>query len=542
MSYEVSRAQRQRHGRAVPASSFTWGTTGTAKTPLDFRVLDDIERVDELERINWHNMGVGDDSVALLAKSLCENTTVQELILDGCKVTSFEAITHLLESDNAVTSLSLRGNKLGADGSGALFDAVAVRNRLTHLDVSQTCIGGFAQGQRLEAHAWDPAIAQIAQCLRGGLSLVSLNLSGNSIGMEGIRALVKADAFGENCRLRTLGFGGNLVGSRTETESGMELMSRAIRSNKTLESLDLSGNSIGIEGGEHIASILDGSGPPLTSLDLSKNTLGDEGLGDLAHALAASETLRTVNLRHNLVCDSGIAALAEAVKSCRACGITDLDLAGNSLEDAGANWVAHLIKAEHIALESLDLSANSIGGGEGLYQLAEGLLKDTSLVTLKLSGCSLVEDDGELIAEVLKHNKVLAHLDVSNNAIGEPGAAAFGMALPSNTRLQSLGLACASLGPSGTAALAAGLRGNQGSGLQVLELDSNDMEDEGADMLKRALKDDRDVANLTQLTLTRNGISSELLDVIRAQLEDRMDHLGLLPDPDDEDDGGEAKQ
>jgi Ran GTPase-activating protein (RanGAP) involved in mRNA processing and transport len=529
--WSVSRQQQERSSEPELPSTFTCLRDGTARplpsVPQDAEVAEDLERLDELDRLVWSNKGVGDETMSVLGRALASNNTVRYLFLDGCKVENMDGLVEALESNRVLTTLNLRGNRIGCSGASALFDAISVQNRLTDLNISHNCVGGFAKGQWKEEYVWDPAVLKIAQCLQAGSSLLNLDLSGNGIGVEGVRCFVKADAFGENCRLQQLGLGGNQIGGGGN--EGIELLAEALHNNSTIVALDLSGNSIGIEGGKFIGAILANSA--LTKIDLSKNTLGDEGTSEIAHTLSTNDTLQTISLRHNLVCDGGIAAMAEALKINST--LTELDLAGNNIEDAGANSIAHILKAKDTKIAILDLSTNSIGGGEGFYQLSECLLKDKCLLRLSLQGCNLHEDDSELVAECLKHNQALTALDLSGNIIGKNGAEAFGSALPKNKWLTDLNLSNTEIGADGATSLALGLRDD--CGICTLVMHSNGVGDEGVLPLVKVLKNERNVPGLTQLDLSRNGIRSEHLSVIRMQLEDRMDALGMLDDDEDDD-------
>jgi Ran GTPase-activating protein (RanGAP) involved in mRNA processing and transport len=485
-----------------------------------------LERLNELKELVWSNKSVGDETMPLLGRALAGNTTVTHLALDGCKVENVDGLVEALESNSILTSLNLRGNRISSTGVCSLFDALSVQNRVTDLNISHNCIGGFAKGQWKEEFVWDPAIGKIAESLQVGLSLLKLNLSGNDIGVEGVRCFMKAKAFGDNCRLQELGLGCNKIGGGG-THDGIELLAEALQNNISLHTLDLSGNSIGIEGGQSIGSIL--ANTRLTKIDLSKNTLGDEGTSEIAHALSTNQNLQTISLRHNLMCDGGVAALAEALKINST--LTELDLAGNNIQDRGADAIAQVVKSKSTKIVALDLSSNAIGGGEGFYQLSECLLKDKCLLRLSLQGCSLQEDDAELVAECLKHNQALTVLNLSGNTIGKSGAVAFSSALPKNKWLTELNLSITELGPDGAASISQGLRDD--CAICTLIMHSNEIGNEGVLPLVKVLKNERNAPNLTQLDLLRNSIQSEHLSVIRMQLEDRMDALGMLDDEGD---------
>jgi hypothetical protein len=104
-------------------------------------------------------------------------------------------------------------------------------------------------------------------------------------------------------------------------DAGVTILATILQSNRALEILNLTSNSIGDEGAIAIATYLLDMGkagnrkkpPPLKVLDLSNNYIGDKGAIALAQAMAAHPTLVHLDLNNNTLGDEGILAIAEAI-------------------------------------------------------------------------------------------------------------------------------------------------------------------------------------------------------------------------------------
>ena len=90
------------------------------------------------------------------------------------------------------------------------------------------------------------------------------------------------------------------------------------------------------------------------------------------------------------------------------------------------------------------------------------------------------------LAEVLKENEILTFLDLDSNDIGDDGAKELAAALKENSTLTQLELSANNIGYDGAKALAEAL--NKNRTLTHLDLTSNNIDDEGAMALAKASK------------------------------------------------------
>ncbi|KAG0041328.1 hypothetical protein BGZ89_007519, partial [Linnemannia elongata] len=72
------------------------------------------------------------------------------------------------------------------------------------------------------------------------------------------------------------------------------ILAKALKTNSTLTTLDLQGNSIGDDGAKALAEALK-TNSTLTTLNLYNNSIGDDGAKALAEALKTNSTLTTLN-------------------------------------------------------------------------------------------------------------------------------------------------------------------------------------------------------------------------------------------------------
>src|SRR6185312_5439126 len=96
--------------------------------------------------------------------------------------------------------------------------------------------------------------------------------------------------------------------------SGAIILAKILKSNSSLNSLNLQENQIGATGAMALAKALE-SNSSLISLNLWNNQIGDTGATALAKALESKSSLTSLNLRGNQIGDKGATALAKVLES-----------------------------------------------------------------------------------------------------------------------------------------------------------------------------------------------------------------------------------
>jgi Ran GTPase-activating protein (RanGAP) involved in mRNA processing and transport len=99
---------------------------------------------------------------------------------------------------------------------------------------------------------------------------------------------------------------------------GMKVLSRGIRDNCTLKTLDLTRNEIQDEGIIYFAEALENGKTKLHSLNFSRNRISDSGAKKLAHALRYFQnkrrTLEILDLSDNMIGADGAFFLGEQLR------------------------------------------------------------------------------------------------------------------------------------------------------------------------------------------------------------------------------------
>jgi uncharacterized protein (TIGR02996 family) len=250
-----------------------------------------------------------------------------------------------------LTALRLPSNSIGNGGISALFDAVALTS-LEELDLSEEDnYGRYGEDPIIEATGME-----LLATWSGMTRLRSLTLSGNNVGREGLRALLRSPrAIGlKELVLRDNGLNGSAM-----------LEFRAAHSKLQLDVLDLGENLLGDLGAAGLASAsclrelkvlnldrceIQSSGArglakapflgSLRRLNVNQNSFGPEGL----HALLKkkSRDLHTLQIVNNDLGDKGVARLAESAASDT---LLEVNLANNG---QGFRAVSALVKSAHL--------------------------------------------------------------------------------------------------------------------------------------------------------------------------------------------------
>lgn len=212
--------------------------------------------------------------------------------------------------------------------------------------------------------------------------------------------------------------------------------------------------------------------------------LGDIGARALSGPLRNAPAVRSLSLDGNAVAEAGARALAWALEGPRAgagagagaphaATACALSLRSNCLGAPGARALLRPVLLGTLALSSLDLSGNRLGD-EGAEAVAEALsaapaaqaLRSLGLANNRVSAAGV-----ETLAAAIRAAGCVERLDLSQNAVGEGGAAALARLLhaqrrrpgpaagaaPDERRVSHLLLGGCELGPDGAEALARGV-------------------------------------------------------------------------------------
>ena len=238
--------------------------------------------------------------------------------------------------------------------------------------------------------------------------IVSLDISGNAIGSDGLSAITTSKSFWFIEHL-------NISKCVIDADGGIalgEVMSAAA----ALRYLDMSDNDLTWYGAGAFSKGLEGNSG-LEYLNMDNCNIGDAGVTALAAALSLHASLVSLSLGYNKIGAQGTTALCQALMQ-DTLMIHTLNLAGNNIQKDGA-YELSLVLQRTANITSLDLSDNSLGGSklDAVLILATG-------------------NDGVVsLAECLRRNKTLLSLNLAGNKIGKLGMRAFSDALGANQTL-----------------------------------------------------------------------------------------------------------
>ncbi|EOD20950.1 hypothetical protein EMIHUDRAFT_207994 [Emiliania huxleyi CCMP1516] len=253
------------------------------------------------------------------------------------------------------------------------------------------------------------------------------------------------------------------LSSNNLQEEEVLVLTKALRTNTVLKSIDLRYNSFGAQGWSAIFRALrDNQNNQIESWDLSDQKIDAETAGVLAEYVSVSAPMATLYLSNNLIGPRGGAAIAEALRG--RSGLTTLNLSWNNIGPEGGVAIGKAL-AVNLTLTELDLSGNFICG---LDEDGEGKYNESGIVAL---------------AEALGANAVLKSVDLCNNKISQQGAAAIANALRSNAALTELNIWYNDIGPEGAKTLGSAFELN--AELAELYLEETKIRDEGAKALAR---------------------------------------------------------
>jgi hypothetical protein len=256
------------------------------------------------------------------------------------------------------------------------------------------------------------------------------------------------------------------------------------------------------------------SGPEsfIEVLDLSFQSLGEPQLGVIGAGLGAARQLQRLDVRNNGFGNDGARTLAAALPGS---SIVELDVRFNGIGIDGTLAIARaLMDDPEGALQLLDMRGNRCAV-DGCEALAEALRCNRSLAHLDLGVNAIGNEGAWELADALEDNDAMEYLGLGGNDIDGAGMEFFTTALRKNSRLRTLGFSMNKLGDDGARAIATMIAvvGDAQPGhdcmLHTLELDSNGITDEGAEVLGRAMSEN---AELKCLNLRSNFITKEKVE------------------------------
>ncbi|XP_069831337.1 leucine-rich repeat-containing protein 34 isoform X2 [Dendropsophus ebraccatus] len=274
----------------------------------------------------------------------------------------------------------------------------------------------------------DEDFLAISRVLKQNNFITSLDLRFNNLTNNG--AVYIANCLKDGSSLFHL----NLMGNDIETD-GAEQIAKGLHRNDTLKSLRMTGNKIGNMGGMFFAAMLQ-INSTLEELDLGDCDLGIESLIAFSTVLKQNESIKSINLNRPLfyvLQEDTTIHIAQMLKVNNT--LKEIHLCKHEMTDSGVERLCGAL-LENRTLKYLDLSCNKITR-DGVKCLANLLKKNTALEILDLTS-NRMEDEGAIyLAEAIhSHNHSLRALAIGSNNITGQGLKALADAVKVNKGLE----------------------------------------------------------------------------------------------------------
>mmetsp|Transcript_5633 Transcript_5633/g.8266 ORF Transcript_5633/g.8266 Transcript_5633/m.8266 type:complete len:362 (-) Transcript_5633:1824-2909(-) len=201
--------------------------------------------------------------------------------------------------------------------------------------------------------------------------------------------------------------------------------------------------NIGDDGVSALASILQFGGKQLqlTYLELLDSDVGPMGALALGKALSVgmNASLMTLNLDFNTkLGSSGAKCLCSGLQTNST--LKKLSMKHCSIDDAAGEALSKMLSFSKLAIASLDLTSNRLGG-RGLLLMSQGLLENKNLASLRLTDNGIASSEIDICAlksfsTVLRDHPKLNAVDLLYNPLGSSGGRVLLNALgPTNKRI-----------------------------------------------------------------------------------------------------------
>lgn len=312
----------------VPLTNEQAANAGVHETPSELgqrlvkRLTYDVQKKQRPHTPKRHLPGV-----PKLSKAVGSGETVLNLSDSKMGPRQVCALAFTLPQQTAISTLILSKNTIDDGCCELLVAALRIEPNISQLDLSHNKIG-FKGAALLSA-----LFKKIPEGkTRFTPVITNLNVRGNPLGNSGVSRLI-TEFRSTTCTLRNLD-----IAECAFTEKGAHHLGEMLLVNRSLTTLNLSWNKVGIKGAQSLATALT-SHPRLMSLNMAHVGMSDAGTGYIASALAENFTIQHLDISNNTIRGGACAVLASSLM---ARGHIDfLDLSNNPLGQMGA---ARLLK------------------------------------------------------------------------------------------------------------------------------------------------------------------------------------------------------
>lgn len=290
---------------------------------------------------------------------------------------------------------------------------------LTTIISISVCLRDFEQDEFLS----------ILEAIKKSKSITSLSLIGHQFDSISLRAF--ATFLGSrDCKLGSFSWSLNKVSQ----EPMMHVILESLKTNSSIRSLELNSSVLIRSFFESLASLLE-ENEKLEELVAQYCVLVPvDAIAELSPSLKRNKTLRLLSICYSEI-GSDCACLGSLIDS--NCSIQDLRLNYAKLGGDSLISLANGLK-KNSSVRSLRLSGNAAIPSPVFEHFAKALEENETLEELYLSNCQIGDESAKLLAQSLTKNYSLTMLDLGSCSIGYQGFLAIGELLKESDSLQKI--------------------------------------------------------------------------------------------------------
>ncbi|KAI4301258.1 hypothetical protein L6164_034552 [Bauhinia variegata] len=414
------------------------------------------------------------------------------------------------ESSKLMLEVLKRGPRLKEDGSEKA-NAIAQ----TVFDISR--------GPRAFIDA-DEA-AELLKPLTGPNSYTKICFSNRSFGLDAAR-IAEPILLSIKDQLRDVDLS-DFIAGRPEAEA-LEVMTifSSVLEGCDLRYLNLSNNAMGEKGVRAFGSLLR-SQNNLEELYLMNDGISEEAAKAVSELIPSTEKLRVLHFHNNMTGDDGAVAISDIVK--RSPALEDFRCSSTRVGSDGGVALAEALGTCKL-MKKLDLRDNMFGVEAGVA-LSKSISAFVDLSEIYLSYLNLEDDGAEALADALKESAPsLEVLEMAGNDITAKGAASLAACIASTQFLTKLNLSENELKDEGAILISKALEEGHGQ-LNEVDLSTNSIRRSGARVLAQTVLQK---PGFKLLNINGNFISDEGIDEVKNIFKNSPDMLGPFDENDPE--------
>ena len=372
-----------------------------------------------------------------------------------------------------------------------------------------------------------------------------LNLSYNNIGKYGLDNIIE-NLKNKTCTLKKLNISYNYLGNE-----GCFLISDSLKYNKSLVSLNLSGNNILDEGIVDFAkNIINEFNTTLKSINFKDNSITSNGIIQFCNILKreSSDRFKKIDFSVNYLNVDGLSDYGYFIS--KFINIKSIILSNNFSINSLNNFFIYCQNLSNLKkinfyqiglshettqhfnellmnnknIEKLFLNTNRNLKADGIIDLCPGIQHNLKISNLSLQACNIGDEGAEALSNSLFRNIAIKEINLDDNKISLKGIRALSEKVLGKVSLVKINLSHNLIDEEGGEYIGKSLE--TASSLQILILNSDNLKNKGCIGLAKGLKK---INSLVELHLDNNSISNIGINELSKALvgKENLMYLGL---------------